>query len=268
MHPYLVRFEHPLTGAPAGITTYSALMFLGAALAILLIMGLGRRRGLSSFDLFAASSIAFGAGLVGARFLFLVVHGREVIAHGGWTALFASGGGLVWYGGALFGAAGFIAYAKGYGLPLARMLDVAAPGAALGQAFGRLGCFTAGCCHGGPAGPGAPAVVFPEGSLAPAGIALVPVQLYEAGLLLLLALVLTAVLWRRQSFVPAGSVAIGYLTGYASLRIFTETLRGDPRGPQLAGLSLSQALSLVLLVTAAILVRQMLKRPSAPTPGS
>lgn len=55
--------------------------------------------------------------------------------------------------------------------------------------FGRIGCFLAGCCYGKPYhGPGA--VVFPEGSYAPAGIELFPVQLMEAAMLFLIFFVL------------------------------------------------------------------------------
>ncbi|MFW6223713.1 MAG: prolipoprotein diacylglyceryl transferase family protein, partial [Spirochaetota bacterium] len=67
-----------------------------------------------------------------------------------------------------------------------------------------------------------------------------------------LAAVLTLVVLRRRSWAFPGLVAIFYLAGYACLRLFTETLRGDHRGPELAGLSLSQLGSLLLLSFAAL----------------
>ncbi|MFW6369191.1 MAG: prolipoprotein diacylglyceryl transferase [Myxococcota bacterium] len=216
MHPFLLRFQNPLTGQPAGITTYSALMFAGVGLGILLGAVLARRRGLSPLDQLAASAIAFGAGLVGGRVLYLLVHGRELVGAGGPAALLAPGGGLIWYGGAVAGAIAFASYARGYRLPLLPMLDVGAPGAALGQAFGRIGCLTAGCCHGSPAPHGFPSITFPPGALAPAGIPLHPVQIYESALLLVLAAVLTLVVLRRRSWAFPGLVAIFYLAGYPS----------------------------------------------------
>ncbi len=249
MHLYLYSFEHPLTGDPAGITTYAALLFLGVACAIGVSVLLGMRRGLASFDVFAAMLLAFATGLVGARVLYLIIHGGEVISRGGWQSLFVSGGGLIWYGGALAGLATFALYCRGYGLPVARMLDVGSVGAATGQAFGRIGCFTAGCCHGKPAPDGLPAVMFPTESLAPSGIGLHPVQLYEAALLFLLAVFLSLAIILRRSW-PNGFIALFYVSGYAVLRFFTEMLRGDHRGPELAGLSVSQTISLALLVAA------------------
>ena len=64
-----------------------------------------------------------------------------------------SGG--VFYGGfiAAFIAAMIIAamiIARNYRLPRWRTADAIAPGIAIGQAIGRLGCFSAGCCWGKP----------------------------------------------------------------------------------------------------------------------
>ena len=47
-------------------------------------------------------------------------------------------------------------------IPFLRLADVIVPTVALGQAFGRLGCFAAGCCWGKPASMHLPwAVRFP-----------------------------------------------------------------------------------------------------------
>ena len=53
------------------------------------------------------------------------------------------------------------------------------PEVALAQAFGRIGCFLAGFCYGRPT-DSVFGVVFPEDSLAPAGIKLIPTQLISA----------------------------------------------------------------------------------------
>ena len=57
------------------------------------------------------------------------------------------------------------------------------------HAFGRVGCFFAGCCYGRPY-KGFGAVTFPEGSQGPSGVSLFPVQLVEAILVLIIAIVL------------------------------------------------------------------------------
>ena len=84
--------------------------------------------------------------LFGARFfswLFYFPPGVSL-----WRALTDSGGGMVFYGGFLFGLLAVIIYARMARLQLGNMLDVFAPGLALGLAIGRVGCFMAGCCWG------------------------------------------------------------------------------------------------------------------------
>ena len=41
-----------------------------------------------------------------------------------------------------------VLYCWKYKIPIWKMLDIAGPGIMLGLAFGRIGCFLAGCCHG------------------------------------------------------------------------------------------------------------------------
>ncbi|MGD9647104.1 MAG: prolipoprotein diacylglyceryl transferase family protein, partial [Pirellulales bacterium] len=72
-------------------------------------------------------------------------------------------GGLVIYGAAIGGIAAFMWFVWRRGLPGWALADIMTPGAALGLAIGRLGCFLNGCCYGGPTD--VPwAVQFPEGS--------------------------------------------------------------------------------------------------------
>src|SRR5262249_11571431 len=84
-------------------------------------------------------------------------------------------------------------FARRAGWSFAAFGDLFAPALALGHAFGRFGCFAAGCCFG-KLGGGRLGVAFPRGSVAfdelaghgaiPAGWettpALHPTQLYEA----------------------------------------------------------------------------------------
>jgi phosphatidylglycerol:prolipoprotein diacylglycerol transferase len=116
--------------------------------------------------------------------------------------------------------------------------DIFAPALALGHAFGRLGCFAAGCCFG-KAAAGGWGVAFPRGSVAfdelasvggvgPAATLTPPLhatQLYEAigeaavfGLLL----VLRPRLRRRP-----GALFLVYAALYPLLRFAVEMFRGD-----------------------------------------
>jgi prolipoprotein diacylglyceryltransferase len=54
-------------------------------------------------------------------------------------------GGLVWYGGLIFGVICGIIFVLIKKLPLRKMADIGAPHIMLGLAFGRVGCFLNGC---------------------------------------------------------------------------------------------------------------------------
>ncbi len=110
---------------------------------------------------------------VGSRILFMLVNWQDTVAAiptllqdfpvrlVDW--LF---GGLVFYGG-LLGAMGTSWwFARKHNIPWLRMADVAIPSVSLGQAIGRLGCFSAGCCWGRPGAHVPWAVRFPGGSVA------------------------------------------------------------------------------------------------------
>jgi prolipoprotein diacylglyceryl transferase len=72
------------------------------------------------------------------------------------------GGGLVFYGGLIGAVLTSLWYTAREGIEFMRLADLAMPTVSLGQAFGRLGCFSAGCCWGGFTKAGAKlAVVFP-----------------------------------------------------------------------------------------------------------
>jgi phosphatidylglycerol:prolipoprotein diacylglycerol transferase len=141
--------------------------------------------------------------------------------------------------------------------------DVLAPGLAVGQAVGRLGCFAAGCCFGRPTTvPWAVTFRDPYATRAvgtPLDVALHPTQLYESAAALLLFLLL---LWlsKRKRF--HGQIALVYLFVYAAARFVIEFYRGDPsRGTVLGGwVSTSQFVALLIALTVAVLYPYLSRR--------
>lgn len=115
----------------------------------------------------------------------------------------------------------------------------------LAHAFGRFGCFTAGCCYGTEAtGPFAfLGVRFPAGHLT--GGALVwPTQLFEAFFLLVITAIM-AILYIKKRFPHNMSI---YLITYGIFRFLIEYIRGDERGDLVTGVSPSQFLSIFMVV--------------------
>ncbi len=163
--------------------------------------------------------------------------------------------GFVFYGGLLFGAAAFLLQARRRGLDIPTAADLFAPALALGHAFGRIGCFLAGCCHGAPtACPVSVVFTDPASEVNPRllGVPLHPTQLYEAAGNFLVFLALNAALGRSlKGRLPKGTGVLLYAALYSALRFGIEFMRGDDRGALRLGLSPAQQISLAVFAAAA-----------------
>lgn len=132
----------------------------------------------------------------------------------------------------------------------------------VGHAFGRIGCFFAGCCYGKPT-DSIFGVQFPGAYFEHLG-KVHPTQLYEAAFLFVLFGVLTWLLLKKK-FQYTMTV---YLASYGVFRFLIEFLRYDDRGQLGKLLSPSQTMSLVFLglaVLAFFLQRNYLKNKPAAT---
>jgi phosphatidylglycerol:prolipoprotein diacylglycerol transferase len=147
--------------------------------------------------------------------------------------------------GLIGGAAILCVAAKVCHVPLRRHLELTIPFVCYMHAWGRLGCFMAGCCHGAPTDSFL-GVQFPADS--PACLLhgmqpMHPTQLYEMVLLIALGLA------TQFKIPPSYRIAV-YLLAYGTGRFLIEFLRGDNRGiihliPQL---SPSQQLALLFVI--------------------
>lgn len=297
MFPTLFRVPVPGLG-PLTIHTYGVLLVVSFLVAILVARRLARREGIDPDYVVDAGVYAILAALVGAKLLLLVVdwdfYSRQ------FTSISESGGGVVgvaldgmlgglapyagalaslgmsllqaggvFYGGFIAAVAVALWYLRKHQLPAWKVADLAAPSIALGHAFGRLGCFAAGCCYGIstdlPWG-----VTFTDtyaGTLVgvPLNIPLHPTQLYEAITNLML---FAALLWfyRRKQF--DGQVFWVYVLSYSVLRFLHEFLRGDPRGTLFGGaLSTSQFIAILAATVALGMLARLRQRQQPMEPA-
>jgi len=141
--------------------TYGLMLMAGFAAAILVAARLaqrewggeeGLRRRNDVMDL--AVWVVIG-GIGGSKILFILVTPKDFLdALGSGSPskmLGALGGGFVFYGGLIGAALAVWWFCRSRKMNFLRLADVIVPTVALGQAFGRLGCFSAGCCWGKPA---------------------------------------------------------------------------------------------------------------------
>lgn len=241
------------------INTYGVLLALAFLVALLIAARLAQRDGLPRERIYDLGLWMLLAALIGSKVLMLWT--EPAYRENPWQLFsldFLRSGG-VFYGG-LIGAilTGYLLVRR-YGLPWWKTADAFAPGIALGQTIGRLGCFSAGCCWGKPTNlPWG--VRFTELGHEITGVPidqhLHPTQLYESAATLLIFFFL---IWlhRRKRF--SGQVILFYSVLYGVTRFLIEFVRDDPRGDiagltTLTGLSTSQMISLVVGITGLILL--------------
>lgn len=229
------------------ITTYGLMAMLGLLAAIATWTFLLHRHPDFSPDLPGTLGILLIlSGLVGARIAYVVANWSD-FAPAPVEILRVDHGGLIFYGGLVLASCALVAYSFTARLPLWRLADFAIPGLAIGHAFGRVGCFLFGCCHGCPADRfPVLGIAFPPDT--PLGAAthslpLYPVQLFEAAALLAIWLLLLRLHARPHR---PGAVFAAYLLAYPPVRFALEYLRGDPRQPAVASLDVAQLVSIAL----------------------
>lgn len=250
-----------LGGRDVGLHTYGIFIGIGCAIAIALAYREGRRHLMEGGKILDLSFWMLVAGLVGSRIFYVALNAgafwRTCTGAGGdesqartfgavvadcTRALQIWEGGLVFYGGIV--AAGLIAFwfaRRQRSWSFWELADTFAPSVAIGHAFGRLGCFAAGCCFGKVCADGArwcarfgpDSVAFDElhsVSALPADASatppLYPTQLYEAaGELAIFALLLAV--RRRPALRRPGTLVLLYIALYSLLRFTVEMYRGD-----------------------------------------
>lgn len=253
MHP--VVFQLGSFKLPA----YGLLVACGYLAAIIYLLRRGGAAGFRRDDLSDLVFYTVIAGMLGAKLFYAFTYWGEFGPDFGSRLLYLLRSfqyGFVFYGGLVFGAAAFFFTARRRGLSALKLADLFAPALALGHAFGRVGCFLAGCCHGGPySGPLSVVFTDPASEVSPAclGVPVHPVQLYEAaGDLLIFALLNAALPRALAGRLRPGALLAAYAGLYSALRFSLEFLRADDRGAGFFGLSPAQGISLLVFAAAAL----------------
>lgn len=266
MHPILI------TIGSFHLPTYGVLLVTAILGGIFTAIRLGRRVGMDSALILDFCTWLILVALVGAKVLLILTDWSYYRANPGEIfslSTFMAGG--VFYGGFLAALFFTIWYVRVQKLSFWKLADVLAPGVALGQSVGRLGCFSAGCDYGKPTSASW-GVVFTstfahEVTGVPLGQRLHPAQIYES---LATFLIFGLLIWWFPKKHRDGDVFLGYVGLYATARFFLEYLRGDEdRGFVFNHLlSTSQFIALLALAgIAAVLVWRTTQREQVAGPG-
>lgn len=252
MHPILFEIgSFPVHG-------YGFCIAIGALLGLFYMAWQGKKQIGLSFD--AANSLfllIMLAAIVGGKFFFFLENPAYYLKN--FSKLF-TGAGFVFYGSFLFAVPVMLWFFKRNKIPTLAMLDIMAFVTCIVHGFGRIGCFMAGCCYGKPT-ESIFGVVFtnPVCKARPLNTSLHPTQLYEAGFIFLVLLLLFFLKARKQF---DGQLFLLYLMLYASGRAVLEIFRGDvARGFIIEDwLSHSQFISLIIIVVAGIYYFRLSKK--------
>jgi phosphatidylglycerol:prolipoprotein diacylglycerol transferase len=155
------------------------------------------------------------------------------------------GSGLIWYGGALGGAAGVLGWARRRGMFNLQLLDLCSPALAMGYAVGRIGCQVSGDGDYGKATDVPWGMAYPHG-IVPTTDVVHPTPIYET---LSMGLVAWA-LWRARHVLRPGVLFACYLVLAGGERFLVEFLRRNE--PVLGGLTEAQLASLVMIVAGTV----------------
>lgn len=198
----------------------------GSVVAVLWLWRQRRGIGVSDNEFWAAIWLLVLSGIAGAKALFVVL-GHAHYTRGELELWADFGVGFVFFGGLLGALVAGALFAWWRRLDFVRGADYFAVALPLGHAVGRLGCYAEGCCHGRDG---------------------LPVQLYEACALLLIALVCHAALARVEAGTWARGAALRwYLALYGTLRVVLDPLRADGRPERFLGLSHQQGFALLAM---------------------
>jgi phosphatidylglycerol:prolipoprotein diacylglycerol transferase len=253
MYPILFRIGN------FPINTYGVFLALAFLCAILITVKLAEGDGLPRQKIYDLCLWMLLASLVGSKILMFFTepeyrdHPLQLLS----LDFLRSGG--VFYGGLLGAVLTGYLLMRHYRLPWWKTADACAPGIAIGNFFGRQGCFAAGCCWGKP-------TTLPWGvkftelghqiTGVPTDVPLHPTQLYESFAMLI---VFFFLLWLHRHRRFTGQVILTYALLYSIVRFLIEFVRDDPRGDilgltTLTGLSTSQIISLLVGSAALVLL--------------
>ena len=243
----------------------------------------GRKYGVDDEPIFTLLIWCLVFGYAASKILYVITIFDQVIRDPR-VLLDAITNGWVVYGGILGGILGAWLYLKRRGKNFMQYFDLLMPSVVLAQAFGRIGCFLAGCCYG--IACDAPfAVTFHNSGYAPNNIPLFPSQLVMSAFDFALYFFLLWLYrrWHRKvrdvslkelfsdeapaavtadstemeeeseepeagPVMPDGSVGVIYLACYGVGRFFMEYLRGDLERGNVGFLSISQFIAVFVVL--------------------
>jgi len=223
------------------ISFYSIIGFIGLMAALFLCLKRRKRYGIEKDDVINLMAYSIIGIVVGSKLMALICMVPQFIEYWQqikWSSAFLMEimqKGFVFYGGLIGVIAAFYIYCRQFKLPFGKVMELIAPAVPLFHFFGRIGCYTAGCCG---------------------GIGGFPLQLVEASGNLIIFSLIIYIQNKHSEFSKTFPL---YLLLYGCMRFVLEFFRGDPERGFIGFLSVSQWLSLIFAAAAVRLIMGRIK---------
>jgi len=241
---------------PVPIRSYGLMIVLGFLFALWLVCSRAKKENVSREIIIDLSFYLLFSAIIGSKILHVLIFWKLYVQE--IPTLLSEpkelfnfmGSGLIFFGGLLAAIPTGIIYLKKKGIYIWKIADIIVPGIPLAHAFGRIGCFFAGCCHGKICETPWAVTFSNSDSLAPQNIPLHPTQLYASALNIGLVIILLLLSPHIKKY---GQLFWTYVLLYPICRFIIEMFRNDERGFLFNGfLSTSQFISILLFCSAIV----------------
>ena len=260
------------------ISLYIPLFTIGFLLALIFVMKIGRKIGLSGKLTVIAGIYGILGLILGAKLVYMFTRLPDVFKDihsfglvlkndtlGALDFLF---GGLVYYGGLIGFCMGICLFSKRYGFNRLNILDLCTPFFPMAHAFGRVGCFCEGCCYGVEY-HGFLSVTYPYNDSHPelSSVPRFPVQLLEAAMNTVCFVILFSILMKElkkkvgERRLRQGQLLGIYFAYYLVARFLLELLRGDAIRGAIGMFSTSQFISILMIPITVYLLQARQTKP-------
>lgn len=261
-----------LTKKTLPIRIYGLMTALGFVFGTWFTARQGEKVGIPAAKTLDAGVITLIFGIIGARLYHVLIVDPTYYLQNPAKIFAIWEGGQVLYGGVILGGLALLIFLRNRKIPILKFLDLASMALLIGLGFGRIGCFSAGCCYGKTSA--FLAVRFPRESPAwldelaaglisndaDCSLPLLPTQLFSsAGAFLLFGLML---LYYRKVAKFDGNTLCVMLIVYSIGRFFMEMLRDLPR---YGAFTAAQWTSIPVLVFAVVMLAILRAKKSAQT---
>lgn len=239
---------------PITIHGYGVMIAIGILFAFYIAGKLAKENGLDPTKVDGLVFACVFGGFIGAKLVYILTVWNDFLKDP-WLVIASSG--FVVYGGIIAGILIGYLYCRKHHISFMNYFNYCIPAVAIAQAFGRIGCFFAGCCYGIPTDAWY-GVKFPANSLGPgADIAVIPTELISSvGNFVIFALLL----WNLKHGKHKEDTGAWYLILYGIGRFLIEFLRGDTIRGQIWIFSTSQFISIFVFLFGAYLIYRRQKK--------